>query len=173
MRTTMRTSLTAAALLLVLLPALPACRPTGARVTAGARGNAPAAAAPSASSPSASSPSASSPTPSSPSAVVDAQFAAYNRRDLDAFMATLAPDARLYAFPDSLLHAGHDELRRVYGRLFAQAPRLRAELLHRTVQGRFVIDRETTYGLPGREPLTGVAISEVIDGRIARVWFVD
>lgn len=114
-----------------------------------------------------------SPATSPAGRVVQAQFDAYNRRDLEAFLATLAPDARLYLFPDSLLHAGHDELRRVYGRLFAEAPALRVELLQRTVQGRWVIDRETTHGLPGQGPLTGVAIYEVIDGRIARVWFVD
>lgn len=114
-----------------------------------------------------------SPATSPAERVVQAQFDAYNRRDLEAFLATLAPDARLYLFPDSLLHAGHDELRRVYGRLFAGAPALRVELLQRTVQGRYVIDRETTHGLPGQGPLTGVAIYEVIDGRIARVWFVD
>lgn len=105
--------------------------------------------------------------------VVRAQFEAYNRRDLDAFMATLAPDARLYVFPDSLLYAGHAQLRPVYARLFTEATGLRAVVHDRIVQGRYVIDRETTYGLPGRAPLTGVAISEVRDGRIVRVWFVD
>lgn len=111
--------------------------------------------------------------PSSTERMVQAQVAAYNRRDLDAFLATMAPDARLYAFPDSLLHAGHDELRRVYGRLFAKATGLRADVRQRVVQGRYVIDRETTYGLPGRGPTTGVAIYEVRNGRIARVWFMD
>jgi imidazolonepropionase-like amidohydrolase len=111
-------------------------------------------------------------TTTGPGAVVQTQLEAYTRRDLAAFMATLAPDARLSAFPDSLLHAGHDALRRVYGDLFARAPALRAELLERTVQGRFVIGRETPYGLPGRPPLTG-AIYEVRDGRITRIWFLD
>ena len=107
---------------------------------------------------------------------VRAQFDAYNRRDLEAFTATLAPDARLYVFPDSLLYAGHAQLRPVYARLFVEATGLRAVVHDRMVQGRYVIDRETTYGLPGRAPLTGVAISEVRDGRVVRVvrvWFLD
>ena len=105
--------------------------------------------------------------------VVQAQVAAYNRRDLDAFMATFAPDARLYAFPDSLMYAGADALRPVYARLFARAAGLRADVTHRIVQGAFVLDREVTSGMPGRGPMTGVAIYEVRRGLIARVWFVD
>lgn len=112
-------------------------------------------------------------TSPTPEQVVRTQFDAYNRRDLDAFMATLAPDARMYLFPDSLLFAGHEQLRPVYARLFAEATELRVELLQRLVQGAFVIDRETTYGMPGRPPATGVAIYEVRDGLIVRVWFVD
>jgi hypothetical protein len=105
--------------------------------------------------------------------VVQAQVEAYNRRDLDAFVAHFAPDTRLYAFPDSLLYAGRDTLRAVYGALFARAAGLRAEVTHRVVQGAYVLDREITRGLPGRGPLTGVAIYEVRDGLIRRVWFVD
>jgi hypothetical protein len=105
--------------------------------------------------------------------VVRAQVEAYNRRDLGAFLATFAQDARLYAFPDSLLYAGRDALRPVYARLFEQAPGLRADVTHRIVQGAFVIDREVTTGMPGRAPLTGVAIYEVRGGLVTRVWFVD
>ena len=105
--------------------------------------------------------------------VVQAQVDAYNRRDLDAFMATLHPDAQLYIFPDSLWMAGSENLRRTYGSLFARATSLRAEVLQRVVQGNYVIDREVTYGLGADGPHTGVAIYEVRNGRIARVWFMD
>jgi hypothetical protein len=84
-----------------------------------------------------------------------------------------APDARLYQFPDTLLLEGHDALRRAYGKLFSEASALHAGVTHRTVQGRFVIDREITTGMPGKGPVTGVAIYEVVDGRVSRVWFVD
>lgn len=111
--------------------------------------------------------------PAATERVVRAQVRAYNARDLEAFLATFAPDVRLYAFPDSLLYAGREALRPVYGQLFAAAPALRAEVTHRVVQGAFVLDREVTMGMPGRPPLTGVAIYEVREGRITRVWFLD
>lgn len=105
--------------------------------------------------------------------VVQAQVEAYNRRDLEDFLRHFAPDARLYAFPDSLLFAGLDTLRTVYGNLFARATGLRAEINNRTLQGQYVIDQETTHGISSQGPLTGVAIYEVRGGLITRVWFLD
>jgi uncharacterized protein (TIGR02246 family) len=106
-------------------------------------------------------------------AVVQRQIDAYNRRDLESFLSLFAPDAKLYQFPDKLLLEGHEALRGAYGKLFAEAVNLRAVVTDRTVQGRFVVDREITSGMPGKEAVTGVAIYEVIDGKVARVWFVD
>lgn len=51
--------------------------------------------------------------------------------------------------------------------------RIHAELVQRLVQGRFVIDEEITTGLPGKGPQKGIAIYEVKDGLISRVWFMD
>lgn len=115
------------------------------------------------------------PAAASPNAerVVQAQVEAYNQRDLEAFLRHFAPDARLYAFPDSLMFAGRDTLRTVYGNLFAHASGLRAEIIRRTVQGHYVIDQETTHGISTRGPLTGVAIYEVRGDLITRVWFLD
>lgn len=106
-------------------------------------------------------------------AVIQAHLEAYNRRDLAAFMATLAPDVRMYQFPDSLLYSGRDTLRAVYGRLFERATGLDATITHRFVQGRFVVDRGITTGLPGQAPITDVEIFEVRDGLITRIWFLD
>jgi uncharacterized protein (TIGR02246 family) len=106
-------------------------------------------------------------------AVVQRQLDAYNRRDLEAFVAQYAPDVRIYAFPDKLLFQGHEKMRADYGPLFAEAVGLHAEVTDRIVQGRFVIDREVVTGMPGKERITGLAIYEVTDGRISAVWFVD
>jgi hypothetical protein len=106
-------------------------------------------------------------------AIVQAQVDAYNNRDLSAFLKHFSQDAKLYTFPDTLLFAGADTLRSVYGQLFAAATQLKAEVTNRVVQGRFVIDREITTGMPGRGPHTGIAIYEVRGGLITRVWFLD
>jgi hypothetical protein len=105
--------------------------------------------------------------------LVAGQVAAYNDRDLERFLSSFAPDVQLYAFPDSLLYTGRDTLRVVYGRLFADAGALHARVTHRLTAGRWVVDREITTGLPGHGPLTGLAIYEVRDGQITRVWFLD
>ncbi|MNL71937.1 hypothetical protein D3C87_1971700 [compost metagenome] len=47
----------------------------------------------------------------SPEAVVQRQLAAYNAKDLDAWLATYAEDAKQFELAGKLLAAGHAELR--------------------------------------------------------------
>jgi imidazolonepropionase-like amidohydrolase len=111
--------------------------------------------------------------PSTAADVVQRQLNAYNARDLDAFIATYHPDARLYDFPDTLLRQGHDALREVYGRLFTQVPALHAQVPRRIAMGDYVIDEEVVTGLPEGRTLNATAIYEVRDGLISRVWLID
>jgi hypothetical protein len=105
--------------------------------------------------------------PPSPEAVVQRQLDAYNARDLDALLATYAPDARQYALPATLLATGHAEMRPRFAARF-QEPDLHAHLLRRVVMGNIVIDHETvTRNFPeGRGQVDLVAIYEVVDGLI-------
>src|SRR5688572_28715534 len=50
--------------------------------------------------------------------VVQTQLDAYNRRDVSAFVATYATDAKLYAHPDRLIGSGIDQMRKDYASLF-------------------------------------------------------
>ena len=109
---------------------------------------------------------------SSPEQVVQAQLDAYNSHDIDAFMATYAPDLKLYTHPDRLMASGAEQVREQYGRLFANTPNLNARVAKRTVQGRFVIDQEIVTGLPNGGEMSAVAIYEVRDGLIQNVWFI-
>ncbi len=102
--------------------------------------------------------------------VVQRQVEAYNRRDLDAFLACYAEDARLWRPPDRLTEAGHDALRRRYRRRFDDAPNLHATIVRRIVLDRFVVDHEHVTGTP-EGSFDAIATYEVIDGRIANVWF--
>ena len=105
--------------------------------------------------------------------VVQTQLEAYNRHDLDAFVATYTPDARGYVYPDRPMFTGAAELRTTYGQFFAAAPTVRARVVRRIVQGDHVIDHEEVTGMPGaRGPVRAVAIYEVREGRIASVRFV-
>jgi hypothetical protein len=99
--------------------------------------------------------------------VVQRQLDAYNARDIDALLATYAPDARQYEHPGKLLATGAAEMRARMAVRF-QEPNLHARLLQRIVMGNIVIDHEeVTRTFPeGTGRVDMVAIYEVVDGKI-------
>jgi hypothetical protein len=110
--------------------------------------------------------------PTSPLAVVQAQLDAYNAKDLDALMATYAPDAQQFALHGALLAQGHEQIRPRYQERFAE-PELHARILNRSVLGNFVTDLEiVTRNFPeGRGTVEMLCVYEVADGRILRASF--
>ncbi len=85
---------------------------------------------------------------SSPEAVVQRQLDAYNAKDLDAWLATYAPDATQYEHPATLLASGHAEIRARMQARFSES-NLHARLISRSVMGKLVVDREVvTRNLP-------------------------
>jgi hypothetical protein len=111
-------------------------------------------------------------TPGTPESVVEAQLAAYNRRDLEGFAAAYAPDAVVYDPPEQIRAAGMESIRRICGKSFAEAPSARATISHRLIQGNFVVDQESVSGLTGGRSAAAVIIYEVRDGKIRRVWIL-
>jgi hypothetical protein len=109
---------------------------------------------------------------STPEVVVQRQLEAYNRHDLDAFLACYGEDARVYRIPnpDPTL-AGRIRIGVHYAAHRFNVPELRAEILSRMKLGNKVIDHERVTGLPD-SPVEVVAIYEVVDGLIQNVWFV-
>jgi hypothetical protein len=103
----------------------------------------------------------------SPSAVVQRQLDAYNARDIEALLATYAPDARQYEHPGKLLASGAAEMRERMAQRFAERD-LHARLMQRVVMGNIVIDHEQVRrNFPeGRGSVEMVAIYEVVDGMI-------
>jgi len=103
----------------------------------------------------------------SPAAVVQRQLDAYNARDVDALLATYAPDARQYEHPATLLATGHDAMRGRFAARF-QEPDLHARLVQRVVMDNLVFDHEiVTRNFPeGKGAVELVAIYEVVDGLI-------
>lgn len=113
------------------------------------------------------------PDSSSPAAVVQRQLDAYNARDLDAWLATYAPDARQFEHPGILLAEGHAQIRRRSEPRFTE-PNLHARLVQRSVMGQMVIDQEVVSRTfpegPGTIEL--VCIYEVREGLIRSASFV-
>ena len=108
-----------------------------------------------------------------PEAVVQVQLAAYNARDLDAFLATYAEDAQLFEHPSKLLASGLAQLRERYAARFAE-PNLHAVVMQRIVMGNVVIDHErVTRTFPeGTGAQDAIAMYEVRGTVITRVWFI-
>ena len=107
-----------------------------------------------------------------PELVVDRQLDAFNRHDLEAFLATYAPGAILYDHPDKVRQSGAAEIRKTYGALFGGNPMLQVTVSSRILQGPFVVDHETVTGIAGAPPSTQIVIYEVWDGKITRLWIL-
>jgi hypothetical protein len=108
-----------------------------------------------------------------PEVVVQRQLDAYNARDIEALMATYAEDAQQFEHPATLLASGAGQIRQRSLVRF-QEPNLHALLLQRTVMGDMVIDHEkVTRTFPeGRGTIELAAIYQVVNGRIAKAWFM-
>ena len=77
---------------------------------------------------------------------VDAQLAAYNAHDVDAFMLCYTQDCVVEDGSGSQLLAGHAEMRPRYEALFASSPNLHCEIASRVCIGAYVIDEERITG---------------------------
>jgi len=105
--------------------------------------------------------------------LIDRQVAAYNAKNVEAFLACYAPSAELLEFPDKSLAKGTAALRERYTKRFAD-PILHATISDRIVLGNKVIDHEkiTITWPEGPGTWEAAAIYEVENGLIARVWFI-
>lgn len=110
--------------------------------------------------------------PPDPEKVVQRQLEAYNAQNMPAFLATYADSIEIYRFPNKLTMQGKAALEKGYGDLFRKYPTNYAALLGRIVQGNKVIDHERVTGR-GNNTVQAVAIYEVQNGLIRRVWFVN
>ncbi len=107
-----------------------------------------------------------------PEWAAQAQLDAYNARDLEAFLALYDPDVEIRDLPTGkLLMKGRSAMRRRYGALFKNTPKLHCRLVSRMVSGAFVTDSELVTGMQKPE-VRATAIYRVEKGLIRNVWFV-
>lgn len=102
---------------------------------------------------------------------VKAQFEAYNAHDIEAFMACFSDEFRGYRMPgESPSTVGKESLREFYVNNRFNNPKLKAEIISRTVMGNKIFDHELIYGL-SPEPLESMAVFEVKNDLISTAWF--
>ena len=106
----------------------------------------------------------------SPAKIVQKQLDAYNARDIDGFMATYTNDITLINFPNKELLKGQEKIRESYASYFDTTPDLNCEIKNRIVIGNKVIDEE--YITANGQKFSAVAIYEVVNGKIAKVTFI-
>jgi uncharacterized protein (TIGR02246 family) len=109
-----------------------------------------------------------------PVVVAQKQIDAFNRRDIDAFMAVYAPDAVVMEFPSgTVLWKGAAAIRAHYAAMLrelpADFPPVRIE--PRIIDGSFVIENERWEARPG-ERNQAIWMYQIRAGLIRRVWTV-
>ncbi len=104
--------------------------------------------------------------------VVQRQLEAYNAQDLEAFLATYAPDCQICDLNGAVTQSGHGDIRARYAAMFAQYPENKARLVNRMALGDVVIDHEDVVRGPNGPQLEAIAIYTVKNGLIARVDFI-
>ncbi len=108
----------------------------------------------------------------SPREIIEQQIIAYNNRDLEAFIALHSPTAQLFNLPTGeLICEGETALRERYAKRFENEA-LHAEIINRIVHGNRVIDHERITGMYPDRVVEAVAIYEIENEQIQRVWFI-
>lgn len=108
----------------------------------------------------------------SPEEIIQAQVVAYNNRDIDAFTALHSPTAQLFNLPTGeLICEGADAIHERYSQRF-ENPNLQAEIINRMVHGNRVIDHENIIGMHPDRIVQAVAIYDIENELIQRVWFI-
>lgn len=112
-------------------------------------------------------------TSSDPAQVVNAQFAAYNAHDVDAFAACYADDVSIISLDGKRPPIkGITALKQVYAFLNKEPKTFRVEIIKRMVNGPIVVDVERVYGLPpGKHLPDMIAMYEVRNGKVLNAWF--
>ena len=108
----------------------------------------------------------------SPEELVQQQVNGYNARNIDAFLAPYSDSLEIYMFPNTLQQEGKENIKENYIQLFKNAPNLHCEIISRTIHGNTVIDKERVRGILDGKILEAVAIYEIENGKIARVYFL-
>jgi hypothetical protein len=103
--------------------------------------------------------------------IVERQLDAYNRQDLDAYVACYAPDVIVASLNGAVTETGREALRARYAKAFAAFPENHARIVSRMVVGNIVVDHEDVSRGPGKEQFEIIAIYTIKDGLIGRVDF--
>lgn len=107
-----------------------------------------------------------------PEKLAQEQLDAYNKKDIDAFVAPYSDSVAVYMFPDKLLYKGKETMRQQYGPMFKNSPDLFCKLQNRMVLKNTVIDHELVTFSKTQAPVQAIAIYTIEKDKIAAVHFI-
>jgi hypothetical protein len=108
-----------------------------------------------------------------PEDLAELQFDAFNAHDLDGLAASFSDDVEMIDLSDgAVVVRGIEAFRDRYAAVFRDRPLCQAELAGRFVLGRYVVDNELLTDGDEHPPEQALAIYEVGEGKISRMWFL-
>jgi len=105
-----------------------------------------------------------------PEPTVDAQLKTYNDGDIKGFMSLYTDNVSLFRFPSTPQFTTRESITTTYSDMFKRLPDLKATIINRIVIGNITIDHEKLDA--SGNTWYGVAINEVIAGKINKVTFL-
>lgn len=108
-----------------------------------------------------------------PEQLAQKQLEAYNRKKIEEFCKVYTDDVVVMEFgTNNIMLEGMAAFRERYNNLFEANPNLNARLVNRVVKGNHVIDHEHITGRADGIESEAVAIYEVNEYQIEKVWFI-
>lgn len=105
-----------------------------------------------------------------PELVVDRHIAAYNRHDVNAFLADYDDSSAVFVFGRGVVLRTRAAMRSTFAPMFQDFPNIHAETSKRLVVGPFVVDQREVTGIATIWPATLLSVYEVHDGHVTNHW---
>lgn len=104
--------------------------------------------------------------------IVQKQLDFYNNHDLEGFISTYDDEIEIYNLDDnSVMIKGKEQLKNNYRERF-EVLKVHAEIKNRIIIGNKVIDHEQVTGIEKGKVKKAVAVYQVENNLIKKVWFV-
>jgi len=101
------------------------------------------------------------------------QLDAYNDKNIEKFLKVYSDTVEVLEFPSNkIIYTGIDSMRERYSELFEKNPNQHAELRERISYHNIVIDHEFVTGRANGINVEAVAMYEVTNDLISKVWFI-
>lgn len=105
--------------------------------------------------------------------IIDDHVRAFNTKDLSTFLGCFSSEIEIFKLPGGdQISQGIDSLRGVYAKKFENSRDLNCVVLNSVTQGNYTVLHEKITGYPESPVTYNIALYEVEDNLIRRVWLI-